>query len=77
MSTLKRNIFSNLAGGACRRTGPLLKVSALSAVIYILLLCGLIVKWGIVGAAVAYKGLGCFTLGAGGSFRYYQHNSTY
>jgi O-antigen/teichoic acid export membrane protein len=77
VSTLKRNIFSNLAGGACRRTGPLLKVSALSAVIYILLLCGLIVKWGIVGAAVAYMGLGCFTLGAGGSFRYYPHNSTY
>jgi O-antigen/teichoic acid export membrane protein len=77
VSTLKRNIFSNLAGGACRRTGPLLKVSALSAVIYILLLCGLIVKWGIVGAAAAYMGLGCFTLGAGGSFRYYPHNSPY
>jgi hypothetical protein len=64
VSTLKRNIFSNLVGGACRRTGPLLKVSALSSVICILLLNGLIVKWAIVGAAVAYMGLRYFTLGA-------------
>ena len=63
MSTLKRNIFSNLAGGA--------RVAALTLIITPLQInllgvsaIGVIVKWGIEGAAVAYMGLGYFTLGA-------------
>jgi len=63
VSTLKRNISSNLAGGAW--------VAALTLIITPLQInllgvsaIGAIVKWGIEGAAVAYMGLGYFTLGA-------------
>ncbi len=63
MSTLKRNIFSNLAGGAW--------VAALTLIITPLQInllgvsaIGAIVKWDIEGAAVACMGLGYFTLGA-------------
>ena len=59
VSTLKRNIFSNLAGGVW--------IAALTLVItpiQINLLgveaFGLIVKWGIEGAAVAYNTTGKF-----------------
>jgi len=41
-------------GVACRYPGPLLKVSAFSAVIYMPVLYGLITGWGIEGAAVAW-----------------------
>ena len=62
MSTLKRNIFSNLAGGAWVAALTLaitpIQINLLGVAF------GLIVKWGIEGAAVAYMGLGYFTLGA-------------
>ena len=63
MSTLKRNIFSNLAGGAWVAALTLaitpIQINLLGVEAF-----GLIVKWGIEGAAVAYMGLGYFTLGA-------------
>ena len=63
VSTLKRNIFSNLAGGAWVAALTLaitpIQINLLGVEAF-----GLIVKWGIEGAAVAYMGLGYFTLGA-------------
>ncbi len=63
MSTLKRNIFSNLAGGAWVAALTLaitpIQINLLGVEAF-----GLIVKWVIEGAAVAYMGLGYFTLGA-------------
>lgn len=63
MSTLKRNIFSNLAGGAWVAVLTLaitpIQINLLGVEAF-----GLIVKWGIEGAAVACMGLGYFTLGA-------------
>ena len=63
MSTLKRNIFSNLAGGALIAVLTLLitpnQINLLGVEVF-----GLIVKWGIEGAAIACMGLGYFTLGA-------------
>ena len=63
MSTLKRNIFSNLAGGAWVAVLTLaitpIQINLLGVEAF-----GLIVKWVIEGAAVAYMGLGYFTLGA-------------
>ena len=56
MSTLKRNIFSNLAGGAWVAVLTLaitpIQINLLGVEAF-----GLIVKWGIEGAAVAYMGL--------------------
>ena len=63
MSTLKRKIFSNLAGGAWVAALTLaitpIQINLLGVEAF-----GLIVKWGIEGAAVAYMGLEYFTLGA-------------
>ena len=63
VSTLKHNIFSNLAGGAWVAVLTLaitpIQINLLGVEAF-----GLIVKWGIEGAAVAYMGLGYFTLGA-------------
>jgi hypothetical protein len=63
VSTLKRNIFSNLAGGALIAVLTLLitpnQINLLGVEVF-----GLIVKWGIEGAAIACMGLGYFTLGA-------------
>ena len=63
MSTLKRNIFSNLAGGAWVAALTLaitpIQINLLGVEAF-----GLIVKWGIEGTAVACMGLGYFTLGA-------------
>ena len=63
VSTLKRNIFSNLAGGVWVAALTLaitpIQINLLGVEAF-----GLIVKWGIEGAAVAYMGLGYFTLGA-------------
>ena len=62
MSTLKRKIFSNLAGGVWVAALTLaitpIQINLLGVEAF-----GLIVKWGIEGAAV-YMGLGYFTLGA-------------
>ena len=63
MSTLKRNIFSNLAGGARVATLTLI-ITPLQINLLGVSAIGVIVKWGIEGAAVAYMGLGYFTLGA-------------
>jgi hypothetical protein len=56
VSTLKRNIFSNLAGGAWVAVLTLaitpIQINLLGVEAF-----GLIVKWGIEGAAVAYMGL--------------------
>jgi len=41
-------------GVACRRPAPLLKISAMSAVIYVPVLYGMIFFWGIEGAAAAW-----------------------
>lgn len=63
MSELKRNIFFNLAGGA--RVAPLtLIITPIQINLLGVSAIGVIVKWGIEGAAVAYMGLGYFTLGA-------------
>ena len=63
MSTLKRKIFSNLAGGVWVAALTLaitpIQINLLGVEAF-----GLIVKWVIEGAAVAYMGLGYFTLGA-------------
>ena len=63
MSKLKRNIFSNLAGGVWVAALTLaitpIQINLLGVEAF-----GLIVKWVIEGAAVAYMGLGYFTLGA-------------
>ena len=63
MSTLKHNIFSNLAGGVWGAVHTLaitpIQINLLGVEAF-----GLIVKWGIEGAAVACMGLGYFTLGA-------------
>jgi len=57
------NIFSNLAGGAWVAALTLaitpIQINLLGVEAF-----ELIVKWGIEGAAVAYMGLGYFTLGA-------------
>ena len=62
MSTLKHNIFSNLAGGVWVAVHTLaitpIQINLLGVEAF-----GLIVKWVIEGAAVAYMGLGYFTLG--------------
>ena len=62
MSTLKRKIFSNLAGGVWVAALTLaitpIQINLLGVEAF-----GLIVKWVIEGAAVAYMGLGYFTLG--------------
>jgi hypothetical protein len=63
VSELKRNIFFNLAGGA--RVAPLtLIITPIQINLLGVSAIGVIVKWGIEGAAVAYMGLGYFTLGA-------------
>ena len=63
MSTLKRNIFSNLAGGSCVAALTLaitpIQINLLGVEVF-----GLIVKWGIEGAAVVYMVLDYFILGA-------------
>ena len=63
MSTLKRKIFSNLAGGVWVAALTLaitpIQINLLGVEAF-----GLIVKWGIEVAAVAYMGLGYFILGA-------------
>lgn len=63
MSTLKRNTFSNLAGGVWAAV-----LTLVITPIEVHLLGGeafrLVVNWGLEGAAVVYMGLGYFTLGA-------------
>ena len=63
MSTLKRKIFSNLAGGVWVAALTLaitpIQINLLGVEAF-----GLIVKWGREAAAVACMGLGYFTLGA-------------
>ena len=63
MSTLKRNTFSNLAGGVWVAVLTLviapIEINLLGEEAF-----GLLVNWGVQGAAVMYMGLGYFTLGA-------------